>query len=414
VSAPPDTSTIRAFLDERHVALAGEVGRFAALRVAPLPAPEGDPGARQQARWLLALLGEEGWLGYAVPEAWGGHWPEPDLRACCLIREALAAASPLADAVFALQCLGSMPITLAGSEAQRSRWLPAVAGGQAMAAFAMTEPEAGSDVSSMATVASGGTEERGGYVLDGHKTFISNAGIADFHVVFAATDREAGSRGLSCFLVEAGAPGLSFLGPQVLSSPHPLGELGFSGCWVPEENRIGLEGEGFKLGMRTLDRLRPTVAAAACGMAARALAEATAHARRRRQFGKTLAEFQLVQEKLAIMATDLTAARLLVYRAAWEGDAAGIQNPAPDDPARDSGRVSLAAAMAKAFATEAAQRIVDAALQILGGRGTLAEHPVERLYRSIRALRIYEGTTEIQHLIIARHLLRDLTPALPE
>ncbi len=176
---------------------------------------------------------------------------------------------------------------------------------------------------------------------------------------------------------------------------------------MPEENRIGLEGEGFKLGMRTLDRLRPTVAAAACGMAARALAEATVHARRRRQFGKTLAEFQLVQEKLAIMATDLAAARLLVYRAAWEGDAAGIQVPA-QDPARDSGRVSLAAAMAKAFATEAAQRIVDAALQILGGRGTLAEHPVERLYRSVRALRIYEGTTEIQHLIIARHLLRDL------
>jgi len=400
VSAVPDTSTIRAFLDERHVALAGEAARFAAERVAPLPEPAGDPGAREQARSLLGLLGEEGWLGYAVPEVWGGHWPEPDLRACCLIREALAAASPLADAVFALQCLGSMPITLAGSEAQRSRWLPAVARGQAMAAFAMTEPEAGSDVSSMATVAVRTPEEGGGYVLDGQKTFISNAGIADFHVVFAATDREARSRGLSCFLVEAETPGLSFLGPQVLSAPHPLGEIGFSGCRVPEESRIGPEGEGFKLGMRTLDRLRPTVAAAACGMAGRALAEATAHARRRRQFGKALADFQIVQEKLAIMATDLAAARLLVYRAAWEGDT-GTR--------AEADRRSLAAAMAKAFATEAAQRIVDSALQILGGRGALAENPVERLYRSVRALRIYEGTTEIQHLIIARHLLRETT-----
>ncbi|HEV7514961.1 MAG TPA: acyl-CoA dehydrogenase family protein, partial [Thermoanaerobaculia bacterium] len=356
MNALPETATVRAFLDERHVALAGEVARFAAERVTPLPEPAGDPGAREQARALLALLGEEGWLGYAVPEAWGGHWPEPDLRACCLIREALAAASPLADAVFALQCLGSMPITLAGSEAQRSRWLPAVARGQAMAAFAMTEPEAGSDVSAMATVAVRTPGETDGYVLDGQKTFISNAGIADFHVVFAATDREAKSRGLSCFLVEAGTPGLSFLGPQILSAPHPLGEIGFSGCRVPEENRIGPEGEGFKLGLRTLDRLRPTVAAAACGMAARALAEATAHARRRKQFGKALADLQIVQEKLAIMATDLAAARLLVYRAAWEGDTG-----------TDSGahRVSLAAAMAKAFATEAAQRIVDSALQIL-------------------------------------------------
>lgn len=396
----PEPSLIRAFLDERHVALAAEVARFAASTVAPLPPPADDPGARREARALLKLLGDAGWLGYAIPEAWGGHWPEPDLRACCLIREALAAASPLADAVFALQCLGSMPITLAGSEAQRDRWLPAVARGRAMAAFAMTEPEAGSDVSSLATVAVRSPDDGGdvgGYVLDGRKTFISNAGIADFHVVFAATDPAARNRGLSCFLVEAGTPGLTFLGPQVLSSPHPLGELGFAGCRVPEENRIGAEGEGFKLGMRTLDRLRPTVAAAACGMAARALAEATAHARERRQFGKTLAEFQIVQEKLAIMATDLAAARLLVYRAAWEGDRGKVGEEA---------RVSLAAAMAKAFATEAAQRIVDSALQILGGKGALAENPVERLYRSVRALRIYEGTTEIQHLIIARHLLR--------
>lgn len=384
-----DTATVRAFLDERHLALAEEAERFAAERVAPLPAPADDAAARAQARELLAILGEGGWFGWAIPEPYGGWRPEPDLRACCLVREALAAASPLADAVFALQALGSMPVTLAGSEEQRERWLPAVAAGRAMAAFAMTEPEAGSDVSSLATRA---RREGDGYVLDGAKTLISNAGIADVYAVFAATAPEVGTRGVTCFLVPAGTPGLRFAGAQVLSAPHPLGELAFAGCRVPAASRVGAENEGFKLGMRTLDRLRPTVAAAACGMAARALAEATAHAKSRRQFGRPLAEFQLTQQKLAMMAIDLAAARLLTYRAAWEAD-------------RGAERVTLPAAMAKAFATEAAQRIVDAALQILGGRGALADSPVERLYRAVRALRIYEGTTEIQHLIIARHLL---------
>ena len=287
-----------------------------------------------------------------------------------------------------------MPITLGGSPGQCERWLPEISAGRAMAAFAMTEPEAGSDVSSLATRARRADDayEGGGYVLDGAKTLISNAGIADVYAVFAATAPEAGTRGISCFLVEAGNPGLRFAGAQVLSAPHPLGELAFEGCRVPEEARVGPENEGFKLGMRTLDRLRPTVAAAACGMAARALAEATAHAKSRRQFGRPLAEFQLVQEKLAVMATDLAAARLLTYRAAWEADG-GAE------------RISLPVAMAKSFATEAAQRVVDSALQILGGRGVLADSPVERLYRAVRALRIYEGTTEIQHLIIARHLL---------
>ena len=259
-----------------------------------------------------------------------------------------------------------------------------------MAAFAMTEPEAGSDVAALATTA---RWDGDAYVLDGRKVLISNAGIADFYCVFAATDRAAGARGISCFLVEAGAPGLRFAGAQVLSAPHPLGEIVLENCRVPAEQRLGEEGEGFKLGMRTLDRLRPTVAAAACGMAERALAEAIAHARRRRQFGRPLAEFQLVQEKLARSAVDLAAARLLVYRAAAEGDG-GAE------------RLTLPAAMAKAFATEAAQRIVDDALQVLGGQGALADHPVERLYRAVRALRIYEGTTEIQHLVIARELLR--------
>jgi acyl-CoA dehydrogenase len=234
-------------------------------------------------------------------------------------------------------------------------------------------------------------------VLTGRKTFISNAGLADFYVVFASTDPAAGRKGLSCFVVPAETPGLLFQGAQVLSAPHPLGDIAFADCRVPADHRLGAEGRGLALGLATLDRLRATVGAAACGMAARALAEALSHARTRRQFGQPLAEFQLVQQKLARMATDLAAARLLVYRAAAAADA-GAE------------RVTLESAMAKAFATEVAQRIVDDAVQILGGRGVLASHPVDRLYRSVRALRIYEGTTEIQHLVIAGQLLKGAAP----
>ncbi len=311
-----DTAPVRAFLDDRHVTLAERVSEFAARQLAPLAEPKDDAAARQQARELLGKLGAAGWFQPIRDQDW---------RACCIVREALAAASPLADAVFALQALGTVPILLSGNEKMRSRWATPALTGQAMASFAMTEPEAGSDVASLGATAE---PEGDGYLLTGTKTFISNAGIADF-----------------------------------------------------------------KLGLATLDRVRATVGAAACGMASRALAEALAHAKSRKQFGKPLAEFQLIQEKLARMATDLTAARLLVYRAAWEKD-------------RGAPRVTLEAAMAKAFATEAAQRIVDDAVQILGGRGVLADQPVDRLYRSVRALRIYEGTTEIQHLIIAGQLVK--------
>jgi acyl-CoA dehydrogenase len=255
----------------------------------------------------------------------------------------------------------------------------------------MTEPEAGSDAAAIATRA---RRDGSAYVLDGKKTFISNAGIADFYTVFATTDPSLGGKGISCFVVPAETPGLTFTRAQVLAAPHPLGEIAFEGCRVPEANRLGPEGRGLALGLKTLDRLRATVGAAACGMAARALDEALRHARTRRQFGKPLAEFQLVQDKLARMATDLTAARLLVYRAAYEAD-------------HGAERVTLEAAMAKAFATEAAQRVIDDAVQILGGSGVLAESPVDRLYRAVRALRIYEGTTEIQHLVIAGQLLRE-------
>jgi acyl-CoA dehydrogenase len=265
-----------------------------------------------------------------------------------------------------------------------------MAAGRAMAAFAMTEPEAGSDVAAIGTRAVRGDDD---YVLDGAKTLISNAGIADFYVVFATTDPARGKKGISCFVIGADTPGLRFVRRQVLSAAHPLGEIAFEGCRVPDECRLGSEGEGLSLGLATLDLLRTTVAAAACGMAGRALREALEHALVRRQFGKPLAEFQLVQARLAEMATGLAAARLLTYRAAWEKDTGAA-------------RVTLESAMAKSFATEAAQRIVDAAVQIVGGRGVLAEHPLDRLYRSVRALRIYEGTTEIQQLIIASQLIR--------
>ena len=381
-TATPDTRAVRAFLEERHVDWARRIAAFCAERIAPLPAPASDDAARVQARQILELLGSGGWL-------------EPigrlDLRACALAREALAHASPLADAVFALQALGAAPILLAGDDAQRTRWADPLVRGAAMGAFAMTEPDAGSDVAAMRTTA---TRDGDAYVLNGRKTLISNAGLADIYTVYAVTDANAGRNGISCFVVPADTPGLRFLGPQVMSAPHPLGELAFEDCRVPVSHRLGEEGAGFKLGMAALDLLRPTVAAAACGMAARALEEAAAHATSRAQFGQPLAGFQLVQEKLARMATELTAARLLVYRAAWEKDGGAA-------------RITVEAAMAKAFATEAAQRIVDDAVQILGGRGVLADHPVDRLYRAVRALRIYEGTTEIQHLIIARQVVKE-------
>jgi acyl-CoA dehydrogenase len=381
--------TVLAFLEPAQVHLAAGLDEIVRRRIRELPPPESDAAARTLSRTLVRAMGDEGLFKLAAPTP-GEQANDVGIRALCLVREALAAASPLADSLFALQALGSTPIAMAGSDAMRGRWLPAVAAGSAIAGFAMTEAEAGSDVGAIATTA---WRDGDHYVLDGEKCFISNAGIADFYCVFASTDRSAGRRGLSCFVVPADTMGLEFVKPYVLSEPHPLGEIAFDSCRVPAENRLGEEGEGFKIGMRTLDRLRPTVAAAACGMAARALEEALAHARSRKQFGAPLADLQLVQAKLARMATDLDAARLLTYRAAWELD-------------RGADRATSEAAMAKLFATEAAQRIVDDAVQIHGGKGVLADSVVDRLYRSVRALRIYEGTSEIQHLVIARELLR--------
>jgi len=377
----PDLDTTRAFLDDSHAEFAQRVDAFARTELRPRPEPADDGAARREAREILALLGEGGWLDPI---------PARDLRSIALAREAIAASSPLADAVYALQALGATPIVLAGNGAARQRWVDSAVAGRAMGAFAMTEAEAGSDVASMRTTA---RRDGDGWVLDGEKSFISNAGIADFYTVFAQADPGSGSKGIACFVVPGDAAGLEFAGAQVLSAPHPLGEIRFDGCRVPADACLAGPGDGFKLGLATLDLLRTTVGAAACGMAERALEEAIGHARERRQFGEPLAEFQLVREKIARMATELAASRLLVYRAAWTKD-------------KGAERVTLESAMAKSYATEAAQRVIDEAVQILGGRGVLADHPVDRLYRSVRALRIYEGTTEIQRLVIAGQLLR--------
>jgi acyl-CoA dehydrogenase len=377
----PDTRLIRTFLEPQHASLAERAGGFAMGDIAVRPEPADDAGARTEARALLGLLGAGGWLKPIF---------DLDLRGCCLMREALGEASPLADAVFALQGLGTTPILLGGSPAQKDRWLGPIAQGRVMTAFAMTEPEAGSDVARLATTA---RRDGAGWVLDGIKTLISNGGIADLYAVFASTDPAKGAKGIGCFLVPAETPGLRLVKPQVLSAPHPLGEIAFEACRLPADAMLGAEGRGYALGLATLDRLRPTVAAASCGMASRALAESLAHVKRRQQFGKPLAEFQLVQQRLARMATDLAAARLLTYRAAYEKD-------------HGQERITSEAAMAKSFATEMAQRTVDDAVQLIGGRGVLADHPVDRLYRAVRALRIYEGTTEIQQLIIAGELLK--------
>lgn len=377
-----DTHTVRAFLEAEHHPWGAEVAAFASRSLAPRAEPETDEAGRVEARTLLALMGEEGLFAPIGKR---------DLRACCLAREAIAARSPLADAVWALQGLGITPLLLEGTDEQRERWAKPALAGESMAAFAITEREAGSDVASMRTRALLDGDE---YVLNGHKWFISNAGIADYYIVFASTEPEAGSRGITAFVVPAETPGLRYVAPQIMSSPHPLGEIAFEECRVPVANRIGDEGRGFMLGMATLDQLRPTVGAAACGMAERALREALDHAVSREQFGQPLAGFQLIQEKLGRMAMELTAARMLVYRAAYEKDLG-------------ADRITTEAAMAKAYATEAAQRIVDDAVQILGGRGVMASHPVDRLYRAVRSLRIYEGTTEIQYLIIAGKMIAE-------
>ncbi|MFO1319247.1 MAG: acyl-CoA dehydrogenase family protein [Burkholderiales bacterium] len=379
------------FFEARHRELAASAIRWADTHVPRTHGADVDAHCRA----LVRALGDAGWLRHAIGgEAYGGAGDAIDTRAVCLMRELLAERSGLADFSFAMQGLGSGAISLAGSDALKARYLPRVASGEAIAAFALSEPEAGSDVSAMSLAARKDGDDH--VVLDGEKTWISNGGIADFYVVVARSGEAPGARGLSAFVVDANTPGLTIAERIDVIAPHPLARLRFTQCRVPATQRLGAPGEGFKVAMRTLDLFRCSVAAAALGFARHAMHCALERARSRRMFGQTLGDFQLTQAKLAGMATEIDAAALLTYRAAW---------------LRDQGAaVTMEAAMAKMAATESAQRVIDAAVQLHGGLGVSSGHPVEQLYREIRALRIYEGATEVQQLIIGRELLKRSSP----
>jgi acyl-CoA dehydrogenase len=372
------------FLDTDHRNLTERVTTFAAQEVEPHAGVEDDIDGL--AKHFVNILAQAGLLRYAVAAS------RLDVRSLCLVREALAYSSALADLAFVMQGLGTYAIARSAPEHVREFWLSRALQGKAIAAFALTEPEAGSDIAAIQTTARRDGET---YVIDGRKRFISNAGIADFYTVFARTGTRADGRAeLSAFVVGSRMQGFAVVERPRLIAPHPIGEIVFEGCRVPAEDMVGNEGDGFLLAMETLDTFRASVGAAACGMARRALDEAVRYASSRKQFGRTLAEHQLIQEKLADMVTELDAARLLVYRAAW---------------LKDSGarRVTREASEAKLYATEAAGRIVDSAVQIHGGMGLVRGNIVEQLYRDVRALRIYEGTSEIQKLVIANQLLKE-------
>ncbi|MFL6200514.1 MAG: acyl-CoA dehydrogenase family protein [Thermoanaerobaculia bacterium] len=392
-----DTSFLRwPFFEETHRVLARELAEWTEREVAAYT--EDEPRDLESldgtCRELVRRLGAGGWLRYAVPAPWGGASERLDVRSLCLIRETLARTSGLADFAFALQGLGSGPVSLFGTEEQRQRWLPGVAAGDVIPAFALSETEAGSDVGAMTTTAH---RDGAGYVIEGEKTWISNAGLADVYVVFCRMP-ELGEKGFGAFVVEATNPGLIVTARLDLLAPHPLGTIRFERCRVPASALLGEPGRGLRVALGTLDVFRSTVGAAALGFARRALDEAVSHARKRKVFGKPLADLQLTQARIADMAVGVDASALLVYRAAWTRDAG-----AP--------RVTREAAMAKLFATETAQRVIDDAVQLLGGRGVVAGAPVERLYREVRALRIYEGTSEVQKLVIAGQILKEAPDA---
>jgi acyl-CoA dehydrogenase len=372
------------FFDAEHRAFAAGLERWLARTGLP---DEGE-GTDAACRGWLTRLANGGWLASCVPGVFGGIRPGLDARTLCLARDALAYRSALADFVFAMQGLGSGPLSLFGNLALQRRYLPEVAAGRCVPAFALSERAAGSDVAALVTRA---RRDGGVYVLDGEKSWISNAGIADVYVVFARTGA-AGARGLSAFAVDAKSAGVEVTQRIETLSPHPLGTVRFSAVRVPAENRIGDEGAGFAIAMATLDLFRSTVGAAAVGFARRALDESLDHAKARELFGAPLAALQLTQASLAAMATDVDASALLVFRAAWKKD-------------DGAARVTREAAMAKWFATEAAGRVCDRAVQLFGGRGVTRGEVVERLYRDVRALRIYEGASEIQQLVIAKQIL---------
>jgi acyl-CoA dehydrogenase len=377
------------FFEDSHRRAAADLRDWAAREVGGLVNHHDVDGS---CRRLVSRLGQSGWLKAVVPQAYGGWHPTFDVRTLCLARETLAYHDGLADFAFAMQGLGTGPITLFGSDEVKQRFLPAVGRGEAIAAFALSEPEAGSDVAAMATTAR--PDGSGQVRIDGVKTWISNGGIADHYVVFARSGEAPGAKGLSAFVVDADTPGLTVEERIDVIAPHPLATLRFEGCRVPETHRIGRPGEGFKVAMATLDVFRSTVGAAALGLARRALDEALSRASSRQLFGAPLGQLKMVQSMLAEMATDVDAAALLVYRAAWTKD-------------QGAPRVTREAAMAKMHATEMAQSVIDKAVQIFGGLGVTKGVKVEELYREIRALRIYEGATEVQKIVIARELLKE-------
>jgi acyl-CoA dehydrogenase len=371
------------FFEATHGALAREAAAWCGSKLDPLYPVD---GVDAQCRALVSAMGGAGFLRHSVIATEGGAI---DVRAACVMREVFAQHWGLADFAFAMQGLGSGPISLSGTPDQRRRFCVPAAEGAAIAAFAISEADAGSDVAAMSTRA---RRDGNDYVIDGEKTWISNAGIADFYVVFART-ADTPSRNVTAFVVEADNPGLAVVDRIEITAPHPLGTLRFAGCRVHESMRIGEEGRGMAVALGTLDVFRATVGAAALGFARRALAEARRHARERRAFGGTLSELDGVRRKLGQMATAIDASALLVYRAAWTRDTTG-------------GRITSEAAMAKSFATESAQRVIDDAVQLLGARGVRKGSIVERLYREVRALRIYEGTSEIQKIVIAGTLTK--------
>jgi acyl-CoA dehydrogenase len=380
-----------------HRSLMGHLTEWCRTHLADLGHEESRAAVDARTRVLVKALGAGGFLQHCVPRTSSASAGRFDLRSIVLIRETLSWHDALADFAFAMQGLGSGAISLAGTEALKKRYLPRVVSGEAIAAFALSEAQAGSDVAAMTCAARLDGDH---YVLNGSKTWISNGGIADFYCVFARTtpgevraDGTTGSRGISAFVIDSDVPGFTIDARIDVISPHPLATLRFETCRVPAFQRLGEEGEGFKVAMRTLDVFRTSVAAAALGLAQRALDESLAHVRQRSLFGKKLSDFQLTQAALAEMATDIESARLLTYYAAWQ---------------RDQGKViTREAAMAKMTATESAQHVIDKGLQLFGGRGVVQGAPLERLYRDVRSLRIYEGATEVQKLIIARDLLRE-------
>ena len=375
------------FFEDAHRRLVAELEDWAARNLADV---EQDGNVDAACRTLVTQLAQGGWLRYAVPSAFGGALEQLESRSLCLIRETLARHTGLADFAFAMQGLGSGAISLHGNEELKQRYLPRVASGEWISAFALSEPEAGSDVAAIATTARLAGKE---YVINGTKTWISNGGIADFYTVVARTGEAPGAKGLSALVVDASAGGLEIAERIDVTAPHPLATLRFEACRVPVQNRLGEAGAGFKVAMETLDVFRASVGAAALGFARRALDEALMRARTRKMFGQALADFQLTQAAVADMATDIDACALLTYRAAWLRDVKRV-------------RTTREAAMAKLAATESAQRVIDRAMQIFGGLGVQSGHIVERLYREIRPLRIYEGASEVQKLVIAREMLK--------